>query len=155
MDLELLLLHFRFWGAMAWNFPTIFDANKQPATTSCRQRSKKKHFHDEYEISKLGDVVLIAPYRSGTVPKGWGVSRFRQFWPFETKKTTEKLNWGILRKIEKYGGTVVENREAFHRLSTNIGKLDLAGSEATWSGTDWLRWCAKMMWGPQRDLVFE
>ena len=26
---------------------------------------KKKHFHDEYEISKLGDVVLIAPYRSG------------------------------------------------------------------------------------------
>ncbi|CAL1138288.1 unnamed protein product [Cladocopium goreaui] len=27
------------------------------------KRSKKKHFHDEYELSKLGDVVLIAPYR--------------------------------------------------------------------------------------------
>eukprot|EP00438_Fugacium_kawagutii_P006736 Skav219148 [mRNA] locus=scaffold1574:788722:789569:- [translate_table: standard] len=29
------------------------------------KRSKKKHFHDEYELSKLGDVVLIAPYRTG------------------------------------------------------------------------------------------
>eukprot|EP00930_Biecheleria_cincta_P062505 TRINITY_DN4797_c0_g1_i2.p1 TRINITY_DN4797_c0_g1~~TRINITY_DN4797_c0_g1_i2.p1 ORF type:complete len:197 (+),score=44.03 TRINITY_DN4797_c0_g1_i2:71-661(+) len=27
------------------------------------KRSKKKHFHDEYELSKLGDVVLITPYR--------------------------------------------------------------------------------------------
>eukprot|EP00913_Durusdinium_trenchii_P002577 g2385.t1 len=31
------------------------------------KRMKKKHFHDEYEISKLGDVVLIAPYRSHLV----------------------------------------------------------------------------------------
>mmetsp|Transcript_1350 Transcript_1350/g.3429 ORF Transcript_1350/g.3429 Transcript_1350/m.3429 type:complete len:177 (+) Transcript_1350:52-582(+) len=27
------------------------------------KRSKKFHFHDEYETAKLGDVVMIAPYR--------------------------------------------------------------------------------------------
>eukprot|EP00416_Gambierdiscus_australes_P033054 CAMPEP_0171092914 /NCGR_PEP_ID=MMETSP0766_2-20121228/38050_1 /TAXON_ID=439317 /ORGANISM="Gambierdiscus australes, Strain CAWD 149" /LENGTH=187 /DNA_ID=CAMNT_0011551261 /DNA_START=38 /DNA_END=601 /DNA_ORIENTATION=+ len=27
------------------------------------RRSKKKHYHDEYEISKLGDVVLITPWK--------------------------------------------------------------------------------------------
>mmetsp|Transcript_34347 Transcript_34347/g.78263 ORF Transcript_34347/g.78263 Transcript_34347/m.78263 type:complete len:198 (-) Transcript_34347:34-627(-) len=26
------------------------------------KQSKKKHFHDEYEISKVGDAVLIAPW---------------------------------------------------------------------------------------------
>mmetsp|Transcript_35455 Transcript_35455/g.48295 ORF Transcript_35455/g.48295 Transcript_35455/m.48295 type:complete len:83 (-) Transcript_35455:11-259(-) len=27
------------------------------------KRSRKFHYHDEYEVSKLGDVVLIAPFR--------------------------------------------------------------------------------------------
>merc|ERR1711920_391057 len=27
------------------------------------KRSSKIHYHDEYETSKMGDVVLIAPYR--------------------------------------------------------------------------------------------
>jgi len=30
------------------------------------KRSKVKHFHDEYGLSQLGDVVLIAPYRKSS-----------------------------------------------------------------------------------------
>merc|ERR1712187_8680 len=35
------------------------------------KRSSKFHFHDEYEISKLGDVVLIAPYRRVSAKKSY------------------------------------------------------------------------------------
>eukprot|EP00440_Ansanella_granifera_P036603 gb/GFBE01039711.1/.p1 GENE.gb/GFBE01039711.1/~~gb/GFBE01039711.1/.p1 ORF type:complete len:185 (+),score=49.36 gb/GFBE01039711.1/:1-555(+) len=35
------------------------------------KRSKKKHFHDEYEVSKLGDVVLITPYRKKSTMKSY------------------------------------------------------------------------------------
>mmetsp|Transcript_129835 Transcript_129835/g.277140 ORF Transcript_129835/g.277140 Transcript_129835/m.277140 type:complete len:211 (+) Transcript_129835:104-736(+) len=35
------------------------------------KRSKKFHYHDEYEISKLGDVVLIAPYRKTSAMKSY------------------------------------------------------------------------------------
>merc|ERR1719263_433111 len=34
-----------------------------------RKRWKKKHFHDELQLSKLGDVVVIAPTRKMTPRK--------------------------------------------------------------------------------------
>merc|ERR1712187_221285 len=35
------------------------------------KRSKKFHYHDEYEISKLGDVVLIAPSKKTSTMKAY------------------------------------------------------------------------------------
>eukprot|EP00929_Paragymnodinium_shiwhaense_P009297 TRINITY_DN113420_c0_g1_i1.p1 TRINITY_DN113420_c0_g1~~TRINITY_DN113420_c0_g1_i1.p1 ORF type:complete len:205 (-),score=60.41 TRINITY_DN113420_c0_g1_i1:127-741(-) len=37
------------------------------------KQSKRFHFHDEYEISKLGDVVLIAPFRKKTTMKHYRI----------------------------------------------------------------------------------
>merc|ERR1712113_1239344 len=37
------------------------------------KRSKKFHYHDEYEISKLGDVVLIAPFRKRSRMKNYRI----------------------------------------------------------------------------------
>merc|ERR1712008_118809 len=35
------------------------------------KRSVKCHYHDEYKVSKLGDVVIVAPFRKMTKMKSW------------------------------------------------------------------------------------